>query len=153
MKHWALVGCVCLILACNMDTFFAGSKPLQPDEGWDAESSATFEWQVTDTLKRYDFFIDFRHDQRYPFSNVYLYVDFTFPNGRTLRDTLECELADERGKWLGSGFGNLVDHRIGFRRATAFPINGDYTIDIRHGMRMNPLPGVSDVGFRLESSY
>jgi hypothetical protein len=44
----------------------------------------------------------------------------------------------------------LVDHRIGFRSQTGFPLTGDYAIGIRHGMRETPLPGVSDIGFRLE---
>ena len=73
--------------------------------GWQSEDAAVFEWQVVDTLERYDFFVDLRHDQQYPFSNIYLFVDFTFPNGRMLKDTLSCELADDRGNWLGSGFG------------------------------------------------
>jgi len=46
----------------------------------------------------------------------------------------------------------LVDHRIGFKRKTSFPIAGDYSIQITHGMRLDPLPGMRDVGFRLESS-
>ena len=141
---------IVLGLGCGTDAFYAETQPLDPDLGWESEEEATFEWQVTDTLARYDFFIDLRHDQRYPFSNIYLFVDFTFPNGRTLRDTLACDLADERGRWLGTGFGNLVDHRIGFRSQTGFPLTGDYAIGIRHGMRETPLPGVSDIGFRLE---
>jgi gliding motility-associated lipoprotein GldH len=141
-----------MIGACGTDAFFAGSKPFEMNPGWQAEEVAVFEWQVVDTLARYDFFVDLRHDQQYPFSNIYLYVDFTFPNGRMLRDTLSCQLADKRGNWLGSGFGNMVDHRIGFRRAMGFPLTGDYAISIAHGMRIDPLPGISDVGFRLEPS-
>lgn len=141
----------CAVCGCGTDAYFAGSKAIPADSGWEASNPARFEWLVTDSLSRYDFFIDLRHDQSYPFSNIYLFVEFTFPNGRMMRDTLSCELADERGKWLGSGFGNLVDHRIGFRRATGFPLNGDYDLSISHGMRMDPLIGISDVGFRLET--
>ena len=106
MKTAQSLGFAALIvlgLGCGTDAFYAETQPLDPDLGWEADEEATFEWQVTDTLARYDFFIDLRHDQRYPFSNIYLFVDFTFPNGRTLRDTLACDLADERGRWLGTG--------------------------------------------------
>jgi gliding motility-associated lipoprotein GldH len=105
---------------------------------------------VTDTTLKQDFFIDIRHDASYPFSNIYFFLDVSFPNGKRLRDTIACDLADEQGNWLGSGFGNLIDQRIGFRKATAFPITGDYRMDITHAMRLDPLPGVLDVGFRLE---
>lgn len=138
------------LVSCGSDAVFAGSKPLATDTGWSSDDIAKFDWQVSDTLKRHDFFIDLRHDQQYPFTNLYLFVDYTFPNGRTRRDTISCELADERGRWFGSGFGNLIEHRIGFRQNTAFPLRGDYSIKIAHGMRVDPLPGMLDVGFRLE---
>ena len=137
--------------ACGNNATFSGHEAL-PSDGWNASESAVFEWQIQDTLTEHDFFIDLRHDQTFPYSNVYLFVDFTFPNGKSLRDTVACTLADDRGRWLGSGWGNLVDHRIGFKRKTSFPIAGDYSIQITHGMRLDPLPGMRDVGFRLESS-
>jgi gliding motility-associated lipoprotein GldH len=137
--------------ACGGESAFSGHSAL-PSTGWKASESASFEWHVQDTVAQHDFFIDLRHDQTFPHSNIYLFVDFTFPNGKSLRDTVSCNLADDRGQWLGTGWGNLVDHRIGFKRNTAFPIPGDYSIEIAHGMRIDPLPGMRDVGFRLEAS-
>ena len=141
-----------ILMGCETDSIYAGSKAVLSENGWLASDTANFEWEVRDTLQRHDFFIDLRHDQDYPFSNLYLFVDVTFPNGRQLRDTVHCTLADERGNWLGSGFGNIVDHRIGFRQSTAFPLTGEYRLSLVHGMRSNPLPGILDVGFRLEQA-
>lgn len=138
------------LFSCESEAVFAGSKPLAQDIGWASENIAKFDWHVSDTLKKHDFFIDLRHNQEYPFTNLYLFVDYIFPNGLMRRDTISCDLADERGQWFGSGFGNLIEHRIGFRQSTAFPLLGDYTIKITHGMRVDPLPGMLDVGFRLE---
>lgn len=139
-----------ILCGCGTDSIYAGSKAISSSDGWSAADTATFQWEVKDTLQRHDFFIDLRHDQNYPFSNLYVYVDVAFPNGRQLRDTIQCTLADERGNWLGSGFGNIVDHRIGFRQSTAFPLTGAYRLHLTHGMRKDPLPGILDVGFRLE---
>ncbi|MGY8940460.1 MAG: gliding motility lipoprotein GldH [Flavobacteriales bacterium] len=153
-RVWISLGIICFLLltACDGESVFSGSEVIST-EGWEAEESVKFEWQVKDTLTQHDFFIDLRHDQSYPFSNIYLFVDFTFPNGKNLRDTISCNLADDRGVWLGTGFGNLVDHRIGFRKSTSFPVAGDYSIEVAHGMRETPLPGMRDVGFRLEKSH
>ena len=142
--------CITFMTACGPDAVFAGSKAIDSGAGWASEDAAEFDWQVLDTLARHDFFIDLRHNQDFPFTNLYLFVDFTFPNGLSRRDTISCELADERGQWFGSGFGNLIEHRIGFRQGTGFPLQGDYAVKIAHGMRMDPLPGMLDVGFRLE---
>ncbi len=138
------------LTACGPDAVFAGSRTFDAEVGWKADDVARFDWQVEDTLKRYDFFIDLRHNQDYPFTNMYLFVDYTFPNGLTRKDTISCDLADQRGRWYGSGFGNLIGHRIGFRQNTGFPLQGDYTVKIAHGMRLDPLRGMLDVGFRLE---
>ena len=144
------LGIVLGLTACGSEVLFAGSKPLDAAIGWASDDVAKFDWQVSDTLQRLDFFIDLRHNQDYPFTNLYLFVDYTFPNGLARRDTISCELADDRGRWFGSGIGNLIEHRIGFRQNTGFPLKGDYTVKIAHGMRVDPLPGMLDVGFRLE---
>ena len=136
---------------CGEDAIYAGSQSIA-EEGWRADEPVSFAWTVTDTTRKQDFFIDIRHDASYPFSNIYLFLDVSFPNGKRLRDTIACDLADAQGNWLGSGFGNLIDQRIGFRKGTSFPLPGDYRMDIAHAMRLDPLPGVVDVGFRLEKS-
>jgi gliding motility-associated lipoprotein GldH len=138
-----------LVSGCRPDAIFAGSEAI-PETGWEADAPVAFEWTVQDTTLRQDFFLDIRHDQSYPFSNIYFFLDVNFPNGKRLRDTVACDLADEQGQWLGTGFGNMVDQRVRFRSGTAFPIPGNYRMEVRHAMRLNPLPGVHDVGFRLE---
>ena len=139
-----------LLAGCGPEPVFSESYAVSAS-GWSAEDVLTYTWEVEDTLASYDFFVDLRHDQSYPFSNVYLFLEFTFPNGKIARDTLGCDLADERGQWYGSGFGNLVDHRIGYRQQTQFPLKGTYGLTVQHAMRTNPLPGITDVGFRLET--
>ena len=98
----------------------------------------------------HDLYIDLRHDATYPFSNIYLFVDFTFPNGKTNRDTLACELADAQGNWLGSGPGHVLDHRIVWHDDARFPLQGPYSVRVVHAMREDPLQGVTDVGLRIE---
>ncbi|MGY8916682.1 MAG: gliding motility lipoprotein GldH [Flavobacteriales bacterium] len=137
--------------SCGEFPIASDSKEVSP-EGWYSDETISFEWSNVDTLKRYSVFVDVRHNQDYPFSNLYLFLDLTFPNGKNRRDTLSCTLADERGNWFGSGIGDVVDHRISFKEDFEFPISGRYNLRITQGMRQDPLKGVLDVGFRLESA-
>ena len=121
-------------------------------DGWNSIDSTSFEWEVVDLDLRYNAFIDIRHNADYPYSNLYLYLDFTFPNGKQRRDTLACILADERGRWYGSGIGDFFDYRVPFRVDFEFRINGNYRLNVVHGMRRNPLPGITDLGLRIEKS-
>ena len=76
----------------------------------------------------------------------------SFPNGRSLIDTFECVLADQSGRWLGNGIGDLVDHRILLNEKRMFPIKGPYELTITQAMRDSELKGVYDVGFSLENT-
>ena len=156
MRNWTfsliLVVLLVWIAGCGPEPIYAESHAIDPAAGWEAVDVQEFEFEVLDTLTPNDFFLDIRHNQDYPFSNLYLFVDYSFPNGRSRRDTVLCEFADERGKWLGTGSGPLVDHRIGFQRHASFPLKGTYKLSVGHAMRLDPLPGIADVGFRLEKS-
>lgn len=141
---------VLLASGCGPEPIYSETFAVEREGGWLASDVKSFNFEVEDTLRQHEFFIDLRHDQDYPFSNLYLFVDFEFPNGRVRRDTVLCELADARGVWQGTGTGPIVDHRIGIQTHTAFPISGAYEVNIAHAMRRDPLPGIQDVGFRLE---
>ena len=107
---------------------------------------------VDDTVGFYDLFINLRNENSYRYSNLYLFVEINFPNGKTSRDTVECPLADPTGRWYGSGLGDLYDNRILYKRQRQFPLAGEYSIMIEQAMRDSVLRGISDVGFRLARS-
>lgn len=113
---------------------------IDPD-GWFAIDNASFEWDIVDLDLKYDAFLDIRHNSDYPYSNLYLFLDFTFPNGNQRRDTLACQLADERGRWYGSGIGDIIDHRVSFQENFEFPLDGKYRLKVVHGMRPRSVVG------------
>ena len=141
-----------------LGTAGCGPSPLMADQvevpldGWSSEDDVRFHWDVVDTLLRHDMVLDVRHAQDYPFANLYLFLTYRYPNGKSRVDTVECTLADQVGRWRGSGFGDLVDQRFLLHRGITFPVKGRYSLDVAHGMRQDPLVGVSDVGLRLEAS-
>jgi gliding motility-associated lipoprotein GldH len=63
---------------------------------------------------------------------------------------VELVLADERGQWMGDGMGDIWDNRIVFKKDFVFPQPGKYRFELEQAMRINPLPGIMDVGMRIE---
>lgn len=120
-------------------------------EGWSSDDGLLFHWDVQDTLFRHDLLLDVRHGQSYPYSNLYVFLTYRFPNGKSRLDTVECTLADEQGDWRGSGFGDLVDQRFLLQSGIQFPLRGRYGLEVRHGMRHDPIPGLANMGVRLEA--
>ncbi len=146
------IGCAAMfwLTACEDAPFFHENHRLEPAT-WAADQPQVFEFQVNDTTQAYDFFLHLRHGQSYPYSNLYLFVELDFPNGKKSVDTLECVLADTYGRWSGKSTGQLVDHRIQINQRKMFPLSGRYAVRVYQAMRVDPLPEVYDLGFSLEN--
>lgn len=140
-----------LLSSCDKNRIFEDNTTI-PESGWDSSNVATFSVDIKDPSTPANFYINVRNADGYPYSNLYLFVKTKFPNGKHSTDTLECVLADENGKWLGKGIGDIYDNRIPFKRNVHFPEPGTYTFEIRHGMRIQSVPLIMDVGLRIEKA-
>jgi gliding motility-associated lipoprotein GldH len=148
MNRIFVFGLILLLCSCESDVLYQANKRI--DGGvWKVNDVAHFEFETADTSKLHNFYISLRNREDYPFSNIYFFVEMEFPNGKKSIDTVECQLADEQGKWLGNSSANLYDNRFLYQQGKQFPLAGRYKIDIRHGMRTPELQGITDVGFRL----
>lgn len=137
-----------LLASCDRSQVYEKSMPV--GSIWSKDSLARFEVNIDDTLNTHSVYVTMRNASSYPFSNVYLFVTTVAPSGAYVRDTMECVLADETGKWLGKGFAKYWDNRFAMRRNVKFPEKGTYTFTIQQGMRLEELPGIHDVGIRVE---
>ncbi len=137
----ALVGC--------HESLFQESKPV-PNKTWEIGNTISFEVEVTDTMEGYDFYIDLRNEATYPYANIFMFVNTTFPSGKIATDTVECFLTDQSGRWLGTGLGDVLDNHILFKQNIRFPNEGTYTFAFSQGMRNEALPSILDLGISIE---
>lgn len=108
--------------------------------------------EIKDTMSLHNIYFNIRNAGGYQFSNLYLFLTTITPKGEQARDTVELTLADERGKWLGDGSGDIWDNRILFKRKFRFPEAGLYHFELQQAMRVNPLPQIMDAGMRIEKA-
>lgn len=142
---------VLFFTSCDKTRIFEKNEEL-PDNVWNIKDTLKFEVEITDVETPANFYVNVRNADGYPYSNIFLFIKTLFPNGQMSNDTLECVLADEKGKWLGSGMGDIYDNQIPFKRNVRFPVAGKYTFEIQHGMRVDNLPLIMDVGLRIEKA-
>ncbi len=143
---------LCLTLtfqACQRGVVYQDHHNL-PSEGWEHQDGILFETNIDDTLSLHELYLDVRNTTDYAYSNLFLFLEIAFPDGRMLRDTIECVLADKRGQWTGRGFGHVRANRFLFRDDVWFPQEGVYRFRLYHGMRHELLEGISDIGIRIE---
>lgn len=150
---WLVVFCVAVCLnACDSTSIFEQNTNI-PQLNWDIESPVVFDVAINDTVNSYNIYVNVRNSSKYEMMNLFMFIQTTSPTGATLRDTFECTLADDRGKWLGSGWGDIYDNRFIYKKNIRFPVTGTYKIELTQAMRTEQLKGISDVGVRIEHSY
>ncbi len=142
---------VLLLISCDKKRFFEENKSI-PNGVWNNSERVKFDVPVKDTLDGYNFFLNVRNAGDYPYSNLYLFVHTTTPDGIIAGDTLECQLASVDGKWLGTGIGNLKFSRFFFQENVRFHKAGVYHFEIEQAMRVKTLKGIHDIGIRIEKN-
>jgi len=121
-----------------------------PDKAWKANVPVNFAIPVEDTISLQNILITVQNATNYKYSNLFLFVTTKSPSGATVCDTLEVQLADEKGRWYGKGFSRYYDLQVPYKHLIKFPLKGDYTISITQGMREESLEGIVKVGVRVE---
>ena len=119
-----------------------------PIQGWEKNDYLSFSIPKLQEGGDYTLQLEMRTDNLFPFMSVVLIVDQKImPAGKVHSDTIKCGITDERGNTLGKGV-NIYQHSfaIGDRHLN----KGDSLyITVRHDMKREMLPGVSDVGIAL----
>lgn len=148
MKTILFLSGIFLLTAC--DPFMVYDEYQKTDGGqWKWSDIRTFEPNMEDSLQMYNIFINIRHTTNYPKSNLYVFVTAKAPTGESRRDTVEIGIADEHGKWLGNGFGDIKLVSREYRKSVRFVYPGLYEFQIEQGMRIPEIP-ITDVGLRIE---
>ena len=141
-----------LFMACDGSVYYDESRTVN-EHGWRPEESLVFDVDVDDTIHFFNLLMGVRNSVNYPYSNTFLFVNTTFPDGSVAHDTLECPLADASGRWYGKRVGRYVDSRYRLRgNAARFPMGGVYRLEVVNGMRDSAISGLKDISLRIEYS-
>lgn len=141
-----------LIVSCDSSRIYEKNYEI-PGNIWDNSEILSYDVDIRDTKKVYNLYINIRNNGMYNYSNLYLFIKTKFPDKTYFYDTVDCILADERGKWLGKGSGNVIFNQIPYKMNFRFPQKGLYSFNIEQGMRIDNLPDILDVGLRIEEAH
>ena len=115
-----------------------------PPEGWGYYNRLIFDIVPEDSIVTGTLDLVVRHDNDYPFSNLYVEVSTVTPGAPVRRDTVSVELADTYGNWLGSGLGTSFQKSV--RLADRFTVTDSARVSVRHVMRVDPVLHIEQIG-------
>lgn len=136
-------------MACDANRVYERNQSVDV-AGWSYEQVLEFSVHIPDTATVYNIFLNARHTSQYAYSNLWAQLITVLPDSTILTDKFQVELAEPDGRWTGNCLDDICYNSLLIRQNVTFPQTGLYTFRLVQDMRQNPLPGLLDIGLRVE---
>lgn len=121
-----------------------------PNDSWYYKKNLNFDVDIQDTNIFYNLYFNVRINSDYRYSNIFIWLQSLSPDKKNSKQRFDFTLADESGKWLGKGLGDLYDYRLPLYKHYRFHQKGIYRFSIEQNMRDDTLTCVKAAGLRVE---
>lgn len=146
-------GMICFLFlalsACTSPSVFDRNVEIE-HQSWSNNNSKEFSVPISDTLNSYTLYVNTRHSLQYPFSDLALSIQVSHPGQQEKTYHLTLQLAESDGRWKGNGTGNIFQNQVLFLKNHHFTDTGLYTFKVKPIMTQNPLPGIVNIGLRVD---
>jgi gliding motility-associated lipoprotein GldH len=139
--------------SCNNSEFL---KFYDFGNGWGKNEVLTFNFPKKIESKAKDIFFVLRHNNDYPYSNIFLITELQNQTNQVIIDTFEFRLAQANGEWLGDKKISMIEHKLLFKEGIKLGEN-DFSLKVRTSMRSNnksdeieKLDGVINFGILID---
>lgn len=118
-----------------------------PESGWAYGDSILISTAGTAGERQSELTVALRHNDKFPYRNLWIEISHPKADGKTHRDSINIELADIYGRWLGKGFGASYQCQATLPHKVNIP--DSETVKIRHIMRVDTIRGIEQIGITL----
>ena len=153
LNRFLIIFLAIMLISCETTEFL---KFHDFKNGWDKNDVLTFNFPKTIEPKTKDVFFILRHNNDYPYSNIFLITELQDPTNQVLIDTFEFKLAQANGEWLGDKKISVIEHKLLFKESLELDEN-DFSLKVRTSMRSNnqsneieKLDGVINFGILID---
>ena len=119
---------------------------------WNKKNILNIDFGINDFQNPKSIIFIVRNNNDYPYSNLRLIASLEHNKKAISTDTLNFVLAKPNGEWIGSGFGDTKETLFQYNVDYKFPQNGNYSIKVTQAMRLNVLPGIEDLGIKVQNT-
>lgn len=149
MKRLALISFMALLLSACTGNMVYDKYNHTFVSGWDRGEVLSYEVPRMKAAAKYTTKLGLRVNDSYPFQSLTLIVEQTvYPKKTIRRDTINCQIYDTRGTIKGKGINYFQYH---YQISEMNLEKGDSLhVTVRHNMRREILPGITDVGIEVE---
>ena len=143
--------CVCIVMgftSCDTNTPYYHYAHT-PIDGWEKNDTLRYDVQPLKKGGEHQITVALRLNGAYPFRKLYLIMEQdVFPRLQCKTDTICFDVTSKEGRFTGNGI-SYYQYTVPVCRQH-FMENDSIHITIRHAMKRDILPGISDIGVKLE---
>ena len=143
--------CVCIVMgfiSCDTNTPYYHYAHT-PIDGWEKNDTLRYDVQPLKKGGEHQITVALRLNGAYPFRKLYLIMEQdVFPRLQCKTDTICFDVTSKEGRFTGNGI-SYYQYTVPVCRQH-FMENDSIHITIRHAMKRDILPGISDIGIKLE---
>lgn len=136
---------------CNVDPSVVKDTFVSFEDGiWEWKEIQKFNFEIKKADYYYNLDVNLRITGKYAYSNLWM---IGVLKGEGKSDTLKFQavLADETGRWLGQGNGNVLTYRIPYKQNIILK-PGKYEFYLKQNVRTEKLPGIMNVGIKVSEA-
>lgn len=134
--------------SCNRGVVYSHYEHA-PASGWEKNDTLFFEVPPVKEAGVYEEVLGMRILSDFPFQKLSLVINqLVYPEFQNIHQDFDCSLIDEQGVIKGHGIGH-IQYEFPLREITLN--EGDsLRIEIRHNMKREVMPSITDIGIKLK---
>jgi len=148
VKIVSLILFLVVLVSCSSTPTYEKSYGFNGNE-WPQNVKPSFTVEIKDTTKEYNFVLTLRTTTEYKYSNLWIYMSTSTPDGQKAREPFEIKITNPDGTWAGKKTGTIVENSIYFRKRK-LPKPGKYVFQLEQGITNSFVDEVLDVGLLVE---
>jgi len=118
---------------------------------WAQDVKPSYEVEIEDIDKEYDFTLSLRTSTDYGYSNLWVFMKTISPDGATAREPFEIQITNTDGSWVGEKSGSVVTTNLYFKKRK-LPMKGKYKFIIEQGITKSNVGEVHDLTFQVDEA-
>jgi gliding motility-associated lipoprotein GldH len=138
-----------LLTACGKEKIVFEKEYPIPNSAWTYADTLDFAFDIVDTMALYDIVVHIKHRSDYGFQNLYTRISTKFPTGDRRSQTLNFDLADNTGIWMGKKSGDNRGFEVKIQENAFFNQTGQHVITLEQMMRVSSLSGIERMGLQV----
>ncbi len=152
MIRWTTIFGFCIVAlvglsSCGPELIYEQEHPM-PGQ-WTYADSVVFVYDIVDTDKAYDLYLEVAHTDVFATQNLYTRFVTTYPNGLRESEEVSLELSDKFGQWLGDCSGEICVLTIPLQQGAKYPEAGQYGLTIHQFSRQDSLRALNGMDLSI----